>query len=103
MFSGYVNACIIDSEKRDAIADGIIQTVTAIRNSQTVQVRSDKAPSLKSLVKNEHSALVDNGITISLGDDTNKNSNCVIDKKIQELESELKRFCPQMARWIRFP
>ena len=98
MFSGYVNACVINSEKRDDIADGIVQTVTAIRNSQTVQVRSDKAPSLKSLVKTEHRALGDNGITIALGDDINKNSNCVVDKKIQELESELKRFCPQETK-----
>ena len=98
MFSGYTTACIIETEQRDAMAEGIVQTVTYMRNSPSIQVRSDKAPSLRSLVKNQHRDLIDNGISIILGDDMNKNSNCCVDKKIQELQIEIKRLCPHETK-----
>ena len=37
----------------------------------------------------------DNGILLELGYDCNKNSNAIVDKIIQELESEFKRIAPE--------
>ena len=54
-------------------------------------MRVDSAPALKSLQKNGHGDLLENGIKLVLGDDMNKNSNCCVDKKIQELQEEIKK------------
>ena len=95
MFSGYVVATFINSEKKDDMVEAIIQLTTPIRHAPYIHIRTDKATSLQSLAKTQHQDFIDNGIEIILGDDMNKNSNCQIDKKIQELESEIRKFSPQ--------
>ena len=95
MFSGYTTACIIESEDRVDTVKGLIQLVTPIRNSAVVLIRTDKAPAFQSLVRSKDSSLETNGIVLELGDDLNKNSNCIVDRKIRELEEEIRRISPE--------
>ena len=106
LFSSYVTACFIKSEKSEDLTDGIIQTVTPIRSSGNITVRVDKAPGLLKIIND--CALEDLGITLIPGDDENKNSNCSVDKIIDEMEQELRKLSPagdkvnstQLARCI---
>ena len=90
LFSGYTTACFIPSEKIEDQANAILQLVTPIRHSRIVSARVDQHSSLKSLSNNGNEILDSNGIKLILGDDFNKNSNACVDKRIQELERELK-------------
>ena len=98
LFSGYTTACIISSEQKEDMVQGILHLVTPMRHCSRVLVRTDKAPALKSLAETPDQELVKNGIRLELGEDLNKNSNCSIDKKIQELEAELRRLCPKETK-----
>ena len=80
------------------MVQGILNLVTPIRHCSKVQVRVDRAPALKSLAENHDQELADNGIDLELGEDLNKNSNCSVDKKIQELEAEIRRLCPKETK-----
>ena len=93
LFSGYTTACILDSEQKEEMIKGIILTITPVRHSAEVIVRVDSAPALLALTKTGHNDLNQNGITLALGEDMNKNSNCCVDKKMQELQTELKKLC----------
>ena len=95
MFSGYTTACMMDSEDRVDTVKSLIQVTTPIRNSAVVKIRTDRAPAFQSLVKSKDNSLETNGIILELGDDLNKNSNCIVDRKIQELEEELRRISPE--------
>ena len=94
LFSFFVTLCIISSEKAEDLANGIIQSVTPIRRAGNVVVRVDKAPGLVKLANSFNSVLEQAGITLELGDDGNKNSNCAVDKVINELEEELRKLSP---------
>ena len=98
MFSSYVTGCFSSSEKAEDLEESIIQAVTPIRRSNPVLVRVDKAPGFVKLSKLSQSSLPTVGISLELGDDGNKNSNCVVDKIIDELESELKKISPSGGR-----
>ena len=89
-----ITANLKPSESRDAMIDALLLLKTPIRQSPQVVVRVDKAPVFKSLTHRTSNQLEDNGIKLELGDDENKNSNCVVDKVIQELELEIKKICP---------
>ena len=88
------------SEQKEDMEQGILQLVTPMRHCTKVLVRTDKAPALRSLAENPDPEFVKNGISLELGDDLNKNSNCSIDKKIQELEAEIRRLCPKERKNI---
>ena len=94
LFSQYTTACFSPSEKYCDLANAIIQTVTPIRCSPSVLVRVDKAPGLVKLAGDKNSILQDVGITLEIGHDENKNSNCSVDKIINELEAELRKLSP---------
>ena len=94
LFSFFVTLCIISSEKAEDLANGIIQSVTPIRRAGNVVVRVDKAPGLIKLANSPNSVFEQAGITLELGDDGNKNSNCAVDKVINELEEELRKLSP---------
>ena len=49
---------------------------------------------LQTIQETKNSIINNVGIKLELGDDENKNSNCVVDKAINELEEELKKICP---------
>ena len=91
IFLFYITACFTQSEKAEDLANAIIQAVTPIRRSSCVLIRVDKAPCLLKLAQSSHSTLQELGITLEIGDDANKNSNCSFDKAIDELEKELKK------------
>ena len=98
LFSGYVTAKIIKTEQRDDMSEGILDLVTPIRHSNKILLRVDRAPALRSLATNKEDQLEENGIKLELGDHFNKNSNCSVDKKIQELEAEIHRLCPKETK-----
>ena len=94
LFSKFITTTLVDSEKKEDLVDGIIRLVTPLRRSNKTIVRTDAAPSLKSLANNQHPNLVQTGIHMIIGEDFNKNKNCHVDKSIQELEQELKKIDP---------
>ena len=98
LFSGFTTACITDTEQREDMICAILCTVTPIRHCATVQVRVDRAPTLRSLAVNPDEQLQSNGIILEPGEHYNKNSNCSVDKKIQELELEIKRICSKETK-----
>lgn len=94
LFSGYMTACILKDEQRDEMIRGLILLTTPIRHSPEIIIRVDSAPALKALEKTGHKDLTENGIKLVKGDDFNKNSNCNVDRKMEELQSVIKRLCP---------
>ena len=95
LFSGYTTACFTDSETRADLEEAILQVITPIRHSAAVLARVDKASAFLSLTKNRSDMLEENGIRLNMAEDYNKNSNCAVDKKIQELEEEFRRLSPE--------
>ena len=93
-FSNFATATLAQSEKREDMAQAILQVVTPIRHCNRVQVRTDRAPALLSLAKHPDKQLETNGIDIVLGDHGNPNSNCSVDNIIKDLEGELRRLDP---------
>ena len=91
-FSGFLSTQIIPSEKRDDIIEGIISTVTPFMDSD-VSIRVDQAPSLKSLIK-KPADLSELGITLQPGETKNKNALALVDRKMQELQKEIKLCAP---------
>ena len=98
LFSGYTSACLLSNEQKEEMVRGLILLITPVRHSPEITVRVDSASALKALQKSGHSDLLENGIKLVLGDDMNKNSNCCVDKKIQELEMEIKRLCQSESK-----
>ena len=101
-FSSFMTAAIITSKTRADLAEAILAVVTPIKHRSRVEVRTDRAPALQSLANKPEQQLVDNGIDLVLGDHSNPNSNCSVDKVIQELEepcrSQAGRRHPQSCR-----
>ena len=89
-FSGFLSTAIIKSEKSDDLLDGILVTTSPFRSSLTTNIRVDQAPGFRSLSKNTNS-LSDLNISLELGHAKNKNSLALADKKMKELEDELRK------------
>ena len=96
LFSDYTTTCFVNSEKAEDLAKSIIQDSTPIRRAQYVLIRVDKAPGFASSATQNNSSLEQLGIKLELTCDENKNSNCHVDKIINELETELEK-SPLMA------
>ena len=88
-FSGFISTTFVNSEKSEDLLDGIITTTSPFRSSITTNIRVDQAPGFKSLIKKN--ALKDLNISIELGHAKNKNSVAIVDKKMKELEDELRK------------
>ena len=58
------------------------------------RIRVDRAPGFGKLA-NQKQALAAIGIDIELGDAKNKNAIAIVDQKIKELRSALKKICPR--------
>ena len=91
IFSKYVTAVLIPSETTDDLADGIARVVSPIRRSQQIIVKTDAHPSFKSLLQSPTKDMTNAGIKLVIGNVFNKNSNCHVDKIIQELEYEIRK------------
>ena len=89
-FSGFITTAFIKSENSDDLLEGIISTTTPLRSSITISIRVDQAPGFKSLLRQE-SNLKDLNICLELGDAKNKNAVALVDKKIKELEDEIRK------------
>ena len=94
-FSGFLTTIVITSEKADALLEGLIQTINPFKASSPslVTVRTDRAPGFKAL-KNRTAELKELGLDLDLGEAMNKNSNALVDRKMQELETEIKKLAP---------
>ena len=93
-FSNFTTATIINSEKRDDLALGLLQVITPMRHGSKVQVRTDRAKALVSLSVSPDIQLVNNGIEVVLAEHANPNSNASVDKTMQDLEKEFLRLEP---------
>jgi hypothetical protein len=67
LFSGYTTATFIMSEKKEDTVQAILSLVTPIRHCDSVLVRVDRAPALRSLANNPDDQLSRNGIKQGLG------------------------------------
>ena len=94
-FSNFTTATLVNSEKREDLAEGLLQTITPIRHNSKVLVRTDRATGFVSLTTTPHHQLISNGIELDLKDHANPNSNASVDKIMQELEAELVRLAPE--------
>lgn len=86
VFSSFTAASIIEDETSCSLRKAIILNTSIIRAPKST-IRIDSASGFQSL-RND-TILSDHGITLDFGYVKNKNSNCVVDKGIQELELEL--------------
>ena len=93
-FSGFISTTFIKSESAEELKDGIIRTVTPFMASSLNRIRVDRAPGFGKLA-NQKQALAAIGIDIELGDAKNKNAIAIVDQKIKELRSALKKICPR--------
>ena len=93
-FSGFVVSTIIPSESKQDLVDGIIAMIPPFMSPHQSTVRVDQAPGFKSILKNRSVDLTDIGIILEGGDVKNKNSLAVVDRKIQELQKEIKLCAP---------
>ena len=91
VFSNYVTTALVPSETAADLQTGLIQTITPIRLAHSVTVRVDGAAALKSLAHQQSSSLNELGLHLQVGEPLNKNSNCHVDRIIQELELEISK------------
>ena len=91
-FSGFLSTTFINSETAKDLLEGILITTTPFRSSFTskIHIRVDQAPGFRSLSKQDDE-LEQLGITLELGQAKNKNAVSLVDKKIKELEDELRK------------
>ena len=93
-FSGFVVSTIIPSESKQDLVDGIIAIIRSFMSPHQSTVRVDQAPGFKSILKNKSVDLTEIGIILEGGNVKNKNSVAVVDRKIQELQKEIKLCAP---------
>ena len=96
-FSGFVSAVFANSEKQDDLLDGIISAVTPFQSLSLAQVRVDQAPAFKAIFKKQ-AELRDLHIELELGECKNKNALALVDRKMQEIELEIKKYAPNKNR-----
>jgi hypothetical protein len=92
-FSGFVSTTFTQSEKQEDLLEGIITTVSPFKATSLSRIRVDQAPGFKALFK-KNANLRDLGIELELGECKNKNKLALADKKMQELEIEIKKAAP---------
>ena len=92
-FSGFIVTDFVNSEKREDILDGLIRLISPFKSGLLTRVRVDQAPAFKSLVQRKVE-IDEIGFDLELGEAKNKNANAIVDRKIQELEQEIKKCSP---------
>ena len=99
-FSGFISTCFITSEKSKDLVEGIIKTIFPIKSAIS-SVRVDQAPGFRKLMK-EKVSMTELGIDLIPGDAKNKNALAIVDKKINELEKEIKKIaCFNNVRTVK--
>ena len=89
-FSGFVSTMFIKSEKSEDLLEGILLTTSPLRSSLTSNIRVDQAPGFRKLFR-KTSSLSEFNISLELGEAKNKNAVALVDKKIKELEDEIRK------------
>ena len=89
-FSSFISTCFIPTEKSQDLIEGIIKTIFPIKSTWS-SIRIDQAPGFRKLLKDKVST-TELGIELNLGEAKNKNALAIVDKKIGELEKEIKNW-----------
>ena len=97
-FSSFQDAMLINSETANDLKEGLVMMTSAMRRPSEIFISVDNSPGFKTLLSNTDEDLKKLKITIVRTDEINKNSNAVIDKGCQELESEIKQLEPEGAK-----
>ena len=92
-FSGFVSTSFIKSETNEQLLEGIILTVLPFKTTSMSKIRVDQAPGFKKLDKRK-ADLEELGIELELGEAKNKNALSLVDRKMQELQAELRKIAP---------
>jgi hypothetical protein len=96
LFSNYTTSTFLSSERKQDLLQGLIQVSTPIRRGETITIRTDRAPALEALAKTPPLELKTVKINLLLPDvHFNKNANSKVDKIIQELQTEIRKICPE--------
>ena len=92
-FSGFVITQFSKSEKHSDLLEALIQAVYPFKSSSLSSIRVDQAPGFRKLIsKNEDLSRM--GIKLVPGEAKNDNALSICDKKMQELEREIKKTAP---------
>ena len=75
------------------LLDGIIVTVSPFKSTNLTNIRVDQAPGFKTFFKRSVN-LKDLNIDLELGESKNKNALELVDRKMQEIEQEIKKLAP---------
>ena len=94
-FSTFQDAMFIESEKASDLKDGLISLSSTMRKPGEIFISVDNSPGFKTLLANNDNDLKKLNIIIVKTDELNKNSNAVVDKQCQELETEIKKLEPE--------
>ena len=73
--------------------DGIIVRVSPFKSTNLTNIRVDQAPGFKALFKRSEN-LKDLKIDLELGESKNKIALALVDRKMQEIEREIKKLAP---------
>lgn len=92
--TSFTNTCILNSEQKDSLREGIIKTCIELRSldGPPAVVRVDGASGLKGLVDDE--LLRKCNMVVDIGNPKNKNKNPIAERAVEELEEELRKHQP---------
>ena len=91
----HTSTALIKSEKSEDIFKGIVRTVLPFKSSSLqTRIKVDTAPGLSSLIKNPRK-LLNHDIILEPGRSKNKNKVPQVDRRIQEIEVELRKLSPE--------
>ena len=92
-FSGFIATVFANTEKEVDLRDAIIRAVCPFMASSLSRIRVDRAPGFAKL-STKAATLAEIGIDMELGECKNKDALAIVDKKIQELRSAIKKISP---------
>ena len=93
--SQHTSTTLIKSESSEDISKGLLKAILPFKqNSLQTQIKVDTAPGLTSIIKNR-TALLNHDIVLQPGRTKNKNKIPQVDRRIQELEVELRKLSPE--------
>ena len=92
--TSHTSTSLIKSEKSEDLELGLIKTILPFRPCNgTSKIRVDTAPGLRKLIRNPQN-LSKYDIILDPGRVKNKNSLAIVDKRIRELEDEIRKLVP---------
>ena len=93
--TSHTSSCLVKTEKAEDLELALIKTILPFRpGNGTSKVRVDTAPGLRKIINNPGN-LKKYDITLDPSRPKNKNSLSIVDKRIRELEDELRKLSPE--------